>query len=235
MTRHVQLDHAQHRDLRIDTRRSAALGDAVMAALTFPGEFRNLQAHYPIVFRKSRLGEFQPVALFGFGEGQNLFLDARGWDASYVPLAIERQPFLVGVAGDERVVHLDLDSPRVSASGDQALFLEFGGNSAYLDRITSVLATLDEGLRATPAFVALLLQHQLLESFVLDVELDDGSRNRLAGFYTIDEDRLRALDAQALHQLHQAGLLEPVYMALASMSNFRALIERMNRHHAADR
>ena len=39
-----------------------------MFALTFPAEFRNLQAHYPIVFRKTRDGQFQPIALFGFRE-----------------------------------------------------------------------------------------------------------------------------------------------------------------------
>ncbi|MEE7548880.1 SapC family protein, partial [Xanthomonas sp. Kuri4-1] len=60
-----------------------------------------------------------------------------------------------------------------------------------------------------------------------------GAQHRLAGFHTIDEDRLRALDADALWQLHQAGWLEPIYMVVASMSNFRALIERMNRRHAA--
>ena len=32
----------------------------------------------------------------------------------------------------------------------------------------------------------------------------------------------------------RAGHLEPIYMAIASLSNFRDLIERMNRAHAAD-
>ncbi len=235
MTRHVQLNNLNHAALRIDTRRHAALGDAVMSALTFPAEFRNVQAHYPIVFGRGRAGELQPLALFGFAEGQNLFLDEHGWDASYLPLAVERQPFLVGVDGEARMLHLDLDSPRVGTDAGEPLFLQYGGTTAFLERITSVLATLDSGLAATPAFVARLQEHALLESFVLDVELDHGAQHRLAGFHTIDEDRLRALDADALWQLHQAGWLEPIYMVVASMSNFRALIERMNRRHAAGR
>ena len=83
-----------------------------------------------------------------------------------------------------------------------------------------------------PAFVEALLARDLLESFVLDVELDDGSLNRLAGYYTINEERVRALDAGELGELHAAGHLEPVFMAMASVSHFRDLIERMNRSRA---
>ncbi|MCW5580881.1 MAG: SapC family protein [Luteimonas sp.] len=235
MTRHAQLNNVEHRDLRVDTRRSAALGDDVGFAATFPAEFRDLQAHYPIVFRKDAHGAFSPVALLGLQEAQNLFLVDDGWDAHYVPLAIERQPFLIGRGGDELTVHVDLDSPRVGVDTGQALFREHGGNTEYLERITSVLLTLHNGFERVPAFVEALLAHDLLESFVLDVELDDGSLNRLAGYYTVNEDRLRGLDAAVLGRLHAAGHLEPVFMAVASVSNFRDLIERMNRRRAGER
>ena len=48
------------------------------------------------------------------GAGENLFLKADGWDAPDIPLMIERQPFLIGRNGDEMLVHVDLDSPRVA-------------------------------------------------------------------------------------------------------------------------
>lgn len=235
MARHVLLNNIDHKDLRVDTARSAALGDDVMFALTFPAEFRNVQAYYPIVFRKTAEGAFQPIALLGFQEGRNLFLENGRWDAAYVPLAIERQPFLIGRDGEALMVHIDLDNPRVGTGQGESLFRDQGGTTAFLDRITSVLLTLHDGLQAVPAFVDALLQHELLESFALDVELDDGSLNRLVGFYTINEDKLRALDGIALQQLHRDGFLEPLYMAVASMSRFRDLIDRMNRTHAGGR
>lgn len=235
MPRHTQVNNIDHKDLRIDTRRSAALGDDVGFAATFPAEFRDLQAYYPIVFRKDAHGTLSPVALLGFEERQNLFLDGERWDAHYLPLAIERQPFLIGRGDDELTVHIDLDSPRVGSVVGQPLFREHGGNADYLDRIASVLLTLHNGLERVPAFVDALLGHDLLESFVLDVELDDGSLNRLAGYYTINEDRLRGLGAEALGQLHAAGHLEAVFMAMASVSNFRDLIERMNRSRVGGR
>lgn len=235
MPRHAQVNNIDHKDLKIDTRRSAALGDDVGFAATFPAEFRDLQACYPIVFRKDAHGVLSPVALLGFEEGRNLFLDGERWDAHYLPLAIERQPFLIGRNGDELTVHIDLDNPRVGRTDGEPLFREHGGNTEYLDRTASVLLTLHNGLERVPAFVDALMALDLLESFALDVELDDGSLNRLAGYYTINEDRLRGLDAEALGQLHAAGHLEPIFMAVASISNFRSLIDRMNRSRAGGR
>ncbi|WP_062357228.1 SapC family protein [Pseudoxanthomonas mexicana] len=235
MPRHAQVNNIDHKDLRIDTRHSATLGDDVGFAATFPAEFRDLQAYYPILFRKDARGALSPIALLGFEEGRNLFLDGERWDAHYLPLAIERQPFLIGRDGGDMTVHIDLDNPRVGSTAGQPLFREHGGNTEYLDRIASVLLTLHNGLERVPAFVDALLALDLLESFALDVELDDGSVNRLAGYYTINEDRLRGLDAEALGPLHASGHLEPIFMAVASISNFRSLIDRMNRSRAGGR
>lgn len=228
------LNNVAHADLRIDTRRGAHLGDAVMCALAFPQEFRSLQAHYPLVFQKTADGAgFQPVALFGFQEGQNLFLGPDGWDAATLPMAIEHQPFLIGRsagdAGDELMVHIDLDSPRVSRSVGEPVFLPLGGHTDYLERISTLLGTLHEAVQQLPAFIDALLRHGLLEAFVLDIELADGSPSRLAGLYTVHEDRLATLDAVALAELHADGHLLPIYMALASLSQLRGLIDRQNR------
>lgn len=231
----VLLNNIDHKDLRVITTRAAAYGDDVKFALTFPAEFRNVQAHYPIVFHKTADGKFQSIALFGFQDKENLFLGPDGWNAPYVPLTVERQPFLIGFRDREPMVHIDLSSPRVSRTEGEVLFREYGGSSDFLERISSVLLTIHQGLEAVPAFIDALLEHDLLESFVLDVELNDRSQHRLTGFYTINEERLGALDADGLERMHKAGHLQAIYMALASLSHFRDLIERRNRLNAANR
>jgi hypothetical protein len=226
----VLLNNVDHQALRVLTQRSAALGDAVMTAMTFPAEFRSLQAHYPIVFRKSSDGTtLEPVALLGFEEGQNLFLSAQGWDASYLPLAIERLPFYIGRDGDGLVVHIDLDSPRVSQDTGEAVFLPQGGNTEFLERVNSMLLAIHQGLQGTPALVAALMEHNLLEAFVLEVQQTNGTRLQLSDFYTVHEERLQALSGDALQRLSQAGHLQAAYMALASLSQIRALVERHHR------
>jgi SapC len=227
MSRHAQLNNVEHRDLRIVTARGPAWGDAVMSALTFPAEFRDVQSRYPIVFQKAADGGLHPVALFGFEAGENLFLGADGWESGYIPLSVQRQPFLIGMSGDGTpMVHIDLDHPRVSLTDGEALFRPHGGTTEFLEQATGVLQALHDGLRATPAFVDALLRHDLLESFVLDVQLNDGAQHRLAGFYTVHEERLAQLDAEAVAALHRDGHLEAIYMTLASLSHFRDLIDR---------
>ncbi|KRC00982.1 SapC family protein [Duganella sp. Root198D2] len=231
MAKPVLLNNVDHKDLHVQTGRGAHFGDNVMSALTFPSEFRDVQACYPIVFRQAG-GGFEAHALFGFQEGENLFLDLHGWEAPYVPLAIERQPFLIGVSGDELTVHVDLENPRINNACGERVFLPHGGTSEYLERVNSTLLAIHQGLQQARGFLAGLLEHQLLEPFVFDMELDDGSQNRLAGFYTINEERLAALPGSALERLNRAGYLLSAYMVIASMSNFRALIDRKNRLHA---
>ncbi len=235
MTRHAHLNNVDHRDLRVVTARGALYGDDIMYTLTFPAEFRNIQAHYPIVFGKAPDGAFTPLALFGFREKQNLFLKDGKWDASYIPMMIERVPFLIGNSPNGKVVHIDLDSPRVSRTEGEPIFREHGGNSEYLEHITGVLGMLHEGIESTPAFTLALLEHNLLESFVVDIQFLDGAQHRFAGFYTIQEERLGKLDATALGKLHERGYLLPIYMVIASFSNFRTLIERASKLNAADR
>jgi hypothetical protein len=236
MPKPVLLNNIEHANLRVITRHGARFGDNQMSAVTFPAEFRNVQACYPIVFRKTsdELG-FEPIALLGFQEEENLFLDGDRWDAVYIPMLIERQPFLIGMGGpdgQDLTVHIDIDNPRVSDSEGEEVFKPHGGITDFLERINSLLAAIHHGLQDTPAFVTALLEHELLESFVLDVGLDDGSQNRLAGFYTINEDRLAALSGDAIARLHAAGHLHAIYMVMASLSNFRALIDRKNARHA---
>ena len=88
---------------------------------------------------------------------------------------------------------------------------------------------LDAAFQASTDFFATLERHALLEPFTLDVPLVDGTRNSLVGFHIIDEERLRALDAAALDDLHRAGHLMPLFMAVASVAQFNELVARKNR------
>nr|WP_202899803.1 SapC family protein [Kordiimonas gwangyangensis] len=139
MSNHVLLNNIDHKDLRIITRRSAALGDNVMYSYTFPFEFRNIQAHYPIFFQKDPNSDrYYPLAMLGLRRDENLFLSDAGWHAPYIPVAMERQPFLIGFEGGmgggepQSVVHVDMDSPRVSKSEGEPLFLEHGATRRSL-------------------------------------------------------------------------------------------------------
>jgi hypothetical protein len=236
MPEHALLTIEDHRALRVSTERGIGLGDAVMCAIAVPSEFRRVQDEYPILFRlNAERDRFTALAMFGFETGENLFLDDGKWDARYLPLAIDIQPFLIGGSPSEsgdKQVHIDLASPRIDGNGagdGVRLFDEDGRPTPYLESITDKLGELDLGYRESEAFFAALDRYKLLEPLTLEIKLDDGSTNRLVGFHGIDEDRLRELDAATLGKLHADDHLMPIFMALASLGRLRELIARKNR------
>lgn len=235
MTRPTLLDNVTHRHLRVRSERSAALGDARQSALALPAEFRQLQAHFPIVFQlvEGDAG-FQPVALFGLEEGQNLFLTDTGWDAPVVPMALQRDPFMIGRAPDDTLqLHIDMDSPRIVRPEEgevgTAIFMPHGGFSDYLDHVVQLMEHLHAQAQHLPVFIEALTRHQLLEPFVIDIETPGGEQGRLSGLFTIHEERLAALPGAALEALAREGHLLPIYMQIASLQQLQALVERQSR------
>lgn len=238
MTNHVLLDNITHKSLRISKSYKAGTGFDVNVARVFPAEFGRLQREYPLFFVKNNeTGDFDSIALLGFAEKENLYLSDDGWTAAYIPLTIERQPFLIGYQEQEidgtatrtPVVFLDEDHPSVSETEGEAVFLPQGGESPYLEHINRVLATINQGHSASQAYSRLLVGLELIESLSMEVEFRDGSKHRLTGLHTINEDRLGALSGDALETLHRAGHLQSVYMMLASLLSMESLIERKNR------
>lgn len=238
MANPVLVNNIDHKNVKIDTRRSAELGDNVWFTLTFPDEFRAVQTHYPIFFQKDpNTGEFFPVALFGFAQNENLFLDENGWDAGYVPLFVQRQPFTIGTqmqtidgqSQENRVLTMDMDHPRVNEEQGEPLFLEFGGNSDYLERIAGMMETLHLGNEQNKDFIACLTELELLEAVNVDVQLNDGSKHQMVGFYTINEEKLDQLPDDKLARLVKSKYLFFIHMVLASQTNISHLLKRKNR------
>jgi len=235
MTRPVLLDNVTHRHLRLHTERSARHGGAGQSALALPAEFRQLQAHFPIVFQlvEGEVG-FQPIALFGLEEGQNLFLGDDGWEASVMPMSLQRDPFLIGRTPEGSLqLHIDLDSPRIVRPEEgevgTALFLPHGGFSEYLDHVVRLMEHLHANANQLPDFIRALTDHQLLEPFAFDMEMPGGEPVRLTGLYAINEERLMALPGSALEALAQRGHLLPIFMQIASMAQLSVLAERAYR------
>ena len=236
MPNYELLNNIDHKNVKVITERSARYGDNVHYVLTFPTGFRRLQSCYPIFFQKNaNTGKFFPLALLGFEEGENLFLTENGWEANYIPLMIQRNPFLIGYQedlespeGKRPVVSIDMDSPRVSEAEGEPVFLPHGGTSDFLTTMTDVLDDIQVGHQMNDIFIDSLLEFDLIERVSMEIELNDGSKRQLLGLYTINEERLDGLDGEALGKLQGLHFLLPIYMILASLSSFRTLIDKRN-------
>jgi hypothetical protein len=225
----VTLNNVDHQDLTVAVAHGAAHGDAVNQVLLFPNEFEAAQRDYPILFRRDDRGGFYAVALLGLDRDDNLFLTPDGqWQASYVPAVRQRGPF--GPTADGQGVQLDLDDPRVGPGGEP-LYLPQGGTAPYLTHIEAVLSVIREGQAINAPLFAAWEAAQLLRPTTIEIDLGDGQTCAIEGIFVIPEDRIDALDADALATLHRSGALRAAFMALASLDNMPRLIERRRQRH----
>jgi len=249
MPKSEMLNNVQHQNLKINTRKSTEFGDNIAGALVFPGEFRDICKEYPIYFQKNEdekgregAGEFQAIALFGFEQGENLFLTENDWQARYLPAIVRREPFLIGAKdpssgiGDQKefLISVDMESPRVSKNEEgQSVFLESGGNSPYLQEINDALLLIHNGIQTQKMMFQVFNSLELLEPFTLDVQFNDGSAYQTSMYYTLNQEKFDALPAEVLQKLHANGYLQLAYLVLSSLSNIKYLIDKKNAKIAA--
>lgn len=225
------LNNIDHANFGVLAKYSKELGHDVSGCVVFPFEFVSAHREYPIVIQKNAdTDEFESVILFGFEEGENLFLEEDGgWGAAYIPAVVQREPFMIGVRKDseELVVNIDVDNPWVTRDGNgQSLFMENGGNSPYLEEVKEILLKIHEGVGSQRELMRSLDSMGLIENCTINVDFSNGKRFETDMFYTINQDRLSELDERAIYEMHQSGVLQLVYMMINSMGNMKGLMKR---------
>jgi len=238
MSKAVLLNNVEHKDLKVDSNHSAGYGDNVNRALAFSSEFDDLHKEYPILFYKdAKADTFQAHVILGFEKDENLFLGDDGWLGNYVPAVLARGPFLIGFqsrevdgkAVKEPVIHIDMDNPRVGTESGQPLFLAYGGDTPYLEKVMQILQVVHQGAVLDDKLFSTLDSMGLFEPVNIEISLSNISSVNLSDYYCINKDKLAQLDAENLQKLNKAEALGLVYFALSSMGNFNKLIELKNK------
>jgi hypothetical protein len=235
MTNLANLDRVAHRNLRVrDELAFAACKDLTMCPVVL-NEIPRLVIEYPLAFTKHvETGQYICVALFGVDPDRNLYWRDDRWSGITVPLNIGRQPFFVGIAdkpiGGEGakglVTCIDLENPGVQSSDGEPLFDANGGETPYLRHKLAQLAELIDGEQKSRAFTDRLVALDLLQGIQLELKAPDQPPRKITGLYSIDEKKLRALDASTLAELHGAGYLHAMYAMLSSLGHLQILARR---------
>ena len=237
MVNRVVLNNQIHRDVRIPAKRPTRENAEVNAVSVIPREFPRLLANYPIFYTKNmETGRFELSALLGFQPRENLFFVDGQWDAAYVPLQIQRQPFSLVTRGAEDSagkpssldVALDLSQTVQSHEGER-LFLDDGQPTKLLQNMTSMLSALVSGSTEAFALTGRLAELNLIEPVQIDIEFVDGSETKLQGLYWIAAAALKALPAAQLAELRDREFLEWMYFQMASIAHVSSLVARKNR------
>ncbi len=233
------LQFQKHQHLKIITERGAKYGDAVSMVYIVPEEIPHLTANYPIVLTKdNKTGQFRLAVLLGFEDGENLFLKDNQWQASYIPLNIQRGPFypaLADINGQQVIaVHIDTNHSRVNGDEGENLFEHNGSPSELLNYINTVLTCLTSGQTTGNDFIEKLLQHDLVDPLQVNIEFDNHSKVFLEGIYTINMEKISVLDKEIIRQLNEKNYDRYISAIDSNLSgNLSQLISLKNKKLAA--
>ena len=192
-------------------------------------EFAPSALSYPVIF----VGDArQPVAVMGLRQGENLFISDAGAfkPEAYIPAYVRRYPFVF--ANDEvqkrLILCVDRDAPFVKEGGATPLFVD-GKPSPYVEQAMEFCNNFEQERQRTEAFVRLLTDLDLLETreAVFTPRNPDGTAaapQKIAEYFAVSEDRLKALPADKLAELRDNGALGQIYAHLVSLLGWDRLI-----------
>lgn len=237
MANAVILSNDTHRKLRVITTRGAEYGEKSHIVPVIGDELSNLVLDFPVYLMKNKeTDKFGLNALVGFEPDENLYLQGEHWAASYLPLHMRRQPFLLAFTNEEKQttedheakIAIDLDSKRISESEGQAIFNEDGSKTPYLENIIEVITVLAMGIESTEAFISMLVEHDLIEAAELNITFANGAKKSLQGIYTLNADKVAELKGEVLEEMQSRGFLQACYMMVASMGQVTKMIKMKN-------
>lgn len=226
----IALNSKTHRNLKIKpSGEGLKFSGKTNSVLLAGAEFPEACKHFPIVFAKAAGNLVLPMALLGFRDLENLFVDAGGqWKGEYVPAYIRRYPFVLARTGDGKkfTVCIDETYPGFGADEGQSLFNASGEPTDYLKSILAFLQDYQAQLERTDSFLKTLREFDLLMDVAANVNLPGGKRYSMAGLMMVDERKLKALPDEKILRLFRSGELPWIYNHLISINNFRRLVNK---------
>lgn len=224
----VALNSKTHLNLRIKPtddglKFSRKTNSVLLAGVEFPEACK----HFPIVFAKTAGPQVLPVALLGFRDQENLFVDAGGrWQGEYVPAYIRRYPFVLAQreAGQNYTVCIDEAYAGFGADEGLPLFNAKGEPTEHMQGILAFLKDYQAQLERTELFLKALIEFDLLTGVAANVSLPGGERFSMTGLQMVNERKLLELPDEKVLRLFRSGDLAWVYSHLISIGNFTRLL-----------
>ncbi len=192
-------------------------------------EFAPAALSYPVIF----VGDARmPVAVMALRGGENLFVSDDGdfRVEAYIPAYVRRYPFVF--ANDEvekrLILCVDRQAPFIRAGGATPLFID-GKPSPYVEQAMEFCNNFELERQRTDAFVKLLTDLDLLDTREAlftprNPDGTSGEPQKIAEYFAVSEDKLKALPAEKLAELRDNGALGQIYAHLVSLLGWDRLV-----------
>jgi len=194
-------------------------------------EFYESCKDYPIVFAKDPNDVWTALALTGYKDKENIFIDKKGqWDKNrYIPAFVRRYPFVFMAQADSEELTLAFDvayKVEISKSKERAFFDDDAKATPFLQNIMSFLTQFQNDAKATAEFIQQLSDWDLLEARMANVVTPAGETFTLNGFYIVNEEKLRHLSKKKREEVYAKNAIPLITAHLISLSN----IQRLGNH-----
>jgi len=225
----VIFDKEKHKGLAVKP--AVPFGARLNAIFVTATEFALASRDYPLIFIKEpATTEFVPMALTGLASNQNLFVDNQGQWAKhvYVPAYVRRYPFCVaqGKQTDGSTQAVICVDETALESSDTPLFDNQARATSAWQKIDKFISDMEAARLQTERLTRALDDLDLLESFEAQAVLNDGGQFHLTSMYRVSEKKLNVLPGDVLQELMKQGSMGQIYMHIASLNNFRRLVDR---------
>lgn len=206
----------------------AFVGQTNLVPLTVT-EFAPATLSYPVIFVGDNR---QPVAVMGLRAGENLFVSDAGEfrPEAYIPAYVRRYPFVFANDDVQKrlILCVDRAAPFITEGGSTPLFVD-GQPSPYVQQAMEFCNNFEQERQRTDAFVKLLNELDLLDTreAVFTPRNPDGTpgqAQKIAEYFAVSEDKLKALPAEKLAELRDNGALGQIYAHLVSLLGWDRLI-----------
>jgi hypothetical protein len=192
-------------------------------------EFAPAALSYPVIFVGDNK---QPVAVMGLRSEENLFVTEDGEFRSdaYIPAYVRRYPFVF--ANDDQqqrlILCVDRAAPFIKEGGETPLFVD-GQPSPYTQQAMDFCNNFETERQRTEAFVKMLNDLDLFKTrdanfTPRNADGTPGATQKIADFFAISEDKLKALPLEKLAELRDNGALGQIYAHLVSLLGWDRLI-----------
>ncbi len=233
MTNLVNLDRSIHGNLKVVEEQAFSVWkDLTMCPVTL-NEIARLVVEYPMAFaREGNAGAYVCVALFGVSPDKNLYWQNGRWTSYMVPLNVGRQPFFATFAGSQdgteqqALTCIDIENPGVQSINGERLFDDNGEYSPYLRHKMTLLAELIAGEQRTRLFAQRAAELDLITPIQLELRMPGAEAQKFSGLHTIDERKLRSLDAAVVSELNVNGYLHAMHAMISSLAHLQILARR---------
>ncbi|MBX3477480.1 MAG: SapC family protein [Brevundimonas sp.] len=193
-------------------------------------EFAPAALSYPVIF----VGETQkqPAAVMGLRTAENFYVEADGRfrPDAYIPAYVRRYPFVFAndEAQDRLILCIDRSAPFLTEGGEMPLFVD-GQPSDYTKQAMEFCNNFEQERQRTESFVKLLTELDLFEKREANFtprnpDGSAGTPQKLADYFAVSEEKLKALPADKLTQLRDNGALGQIYAHLVSLLGWDRLI-----------